>query len=345
MLPIYAHYKLVEYRVRDETDAATISAAYRPLNERYSPRVKKLALDLKGFYYKLAQVLSTRDDFLPDQYLEWTKELQDKSPAVLPSNEIRAIVENSLGESVDKLFAEWDEQPVGAASVGQVHRAILNNDKRTEVAVKVQYPGIERKFRNDIETVELFCKYLMPQNVAFFREIKKQFSTEFDMKGEAENLREVHENLHRAGWDKLVEVPYPVYSSKEVLVMTFLSGRKLVDGIREQFARLAARQGKALEDLEREQKSRMQFGDQVKRIDVREAAAASRRIQWILSSRNFFVNSLILVLNYTVRPLTGKWEYWHSDEFVNLGELMDTLIRVHGHEVFTDGSFNGDPHP
>lgn len=345
MVPIYAHYKLVEWRLRNETDAKKISAAYHPLNEKYSPRVQKLALDLKGFYFKLAQIMSTRDDFLPDEYLKWTKELQDKSPAVISSEEVREIVERSLGLRADDYFSEWDDEPIGAASVGQVHRARLAGDG-TEVAVKVQFPGIEDKFRNDIDTVELFCKFLMPQNTAYFAEIKRQFATEFDMRGEAENLREVHDNLHRAGWNRLVEVPYPITSSKEVLIMTYLHGRKLVDGVREQFSKLAARRGVSVDDLERDQKRRMEEGT-LQRVEIGDAAAATRRMRWLLAGRNAVVNLMLIVWNYTVGPIFGRSsvEYWDSSSLVNLGEVMNTLIRVHGHEVFVDGAFNGDPHP
>lgn len=355
MVPIYTHYKLVEHRLKDETDPEKISAAYKPLNQRYSPRVEKLALELKGFYYKLAQVLSTRDDFLPDEYLTWTKQLQDKSPAVLPSSDIEKVVEKDLGKPISEIFQEWDPKPIGAASVGQVHHAVLADDNKTDVAVKVQYPGIERKFRNDIETVELFCKYLMPQNVSFFREIKKQYATEFDMRGEADNLREVHNNLHLAGWNSVVAIPYPVYSSKQVLVMTYLPGKKLVDGIREYFESIAERMGVTLEEFEAEQKQKIERDAEEgrdSRVDIKAAAAWSKRVEWLLRLRNVMLNPFVYILNMTVRPLVSKtpWAYFDSTTgpgsgVLNLGQVMDTLIRVHGHEIFADGAFNGDPHP
>lgn len=345
MIPIYAHYKLVENRVKNEADPAAVSAAYAPLNERYSPKVEKLALDLKGFYYKLAQILSTRDDFLPDKYLEWTKKLQDKSPSVMPSEEAIAIVEKSLDVRAEDLFSEWDDDPIGAASIGQVHRARLR-DGNKPVAVKIQYPGIERKFRADIDTVEVFCKYLMPQNAPYFAEIRRQFVTEFDARGEAENLRLVHDNIHRAGWDKLVEVPEPLYCSKEVLIMTFLPGTKLVDGVRAQYRKLAESQGRTLEELEAEQKAKIERGV-LERKDIATSAAETRRIATLLWMRDCFWNTLIFAGNWTIRPLISskRWKYVKSEAPINLGQIFDTLLRVHGHEIFTDGAFNGDPHP
>lgn len=345
MVPIYAHYKLVENRIKDETDPAIISAAYAPLNERYSPKVEKLALELKGFYYKLAQILSTRDDFLPDIYLDWTKKLQDRSPSVMPTEEAKAIVESSLHIKVEELFSEWEDDPSGAASIGQVHRARLR-DSGQLVAVKIQYPGIERKFRADIDSVELFCKYLMPQNTAYFAEIKRQFVTEFDARGEAENLRLVHDNLHRAGWDKLVEVPEPLYSSKDVLVMTYLSGPKLVDGVRAQYRKLAESQGRTLEELEAEQKAKIESGE-LERKDIETSASETRRMAALIWLRDCLWNSLIFVGNWTIQPLFSakQWKYVRSEVPINLGAILGTLLRVHGHEIFLDGAFNSDPHP
>lgn len=345
MVPIYIHYKLIEWRLRHETNPETISKAYRPLNQRYSPRVKQLALSLKGFYYKLAQILSTRDDFLPKEY-DWTKQLQDQSPDVLPSSEIQQIVSTSLGVQVSDLFSAWQDEPIGAASVGQVHRATLAKDG-TEVAVKVQYPGIERKFRNDIDTVEMFCKYLMPQNVAFFREIKKQFATEFDMRGEACNLKDVHDNLKKAGWLDKVDIPYPLHYSKDVLVMTYLPGVKLVDGVRKQFERLAKLKGRTLEEVEAEQRRAIEEGN-ARLVDISTAMRQARRVELILDLRNAIVNSAIFLMRWTIGwPFSSfRFTYWDREaQFVNLPEVIDILIRVHGHEIFTDGAFNGDPHP
>lgn len=341
MVPIYAHYKLVEARVKDELDPAIVSAEFAPLHEKYSPRVEALALDLQGFYFKLAQIMSTRDDFLPDIYLEWTKKLQDKSPTVMPSEKAKAIVEEGLGIKFEELFEEWEDEPIGAASIGQVHRAKLKENGQ-EVAVKIQFPGIESKFRADIDTVELFCKYLMPQNTAFFAEIRKQFATEFDARGEAENLRLVHDNIHRAGLQTVVEIPEPLYSSKDVLVMTYLPGVKLVDGIRAQFKKIAESQGRTLEELESEQKRKFETGE-LQRKDIKENSKETRRIAHMLWARDLLWNSLIFLGNWTVRPLlrNEKWEYVQSDVPINLGDIIYILLQVHGHEIFTDGAFNG----
>lgn len=325
--------------MRDEDNAKKLSVAYKPLHEKYAPRIESLTLSLKGFYFKIAQILSTRDDFLAMEYMTWAKRLQNKSSSMLPSEDVLAIVEDGLQMSAEELFSEWDEEPIGAASVGQVHRARLKTGE--EVAVKVQYPGIERKFRNDIDTVELFCKYLMPQQTAYFAEMKRQFATEFDMRGEAENLQEVHENLHKSGWDRHVAVPFPLHSSKDVLIMTYLAGDRLVDGLRAHFERVARRCGKSLEEFEREQK-RMAGG----RREVRDALVRGRHLEWMMWLRGGVVNGWCVFWNWVVRPVVGgEVAEMEGTDMVNLGEVMERLLRVHGHEIFVDGAFNGDPHP
>lgn len=345
VVPMYAHYKFVEWRVATEADPTVVSAAYRPLNQRYSPKVKELALDLQGFYFKLAQIMSTRDDFLPDEYLQWTKQLQDQSPSVMPSSEAKRIVERSLDVPFDTMFAEWDDQPIGAASVGQVHRARLR-DSGQLVAVKVQFPGIEGKFRNDIDTVEMFCKYLMPQNASYFAEIKRQFATEFDATREAQNLQLVHDNICATPWSQLVQVPRPLFSSKEVLVMSYLEGPKLVDGVRQWFKRVADSRGIDFNQMEHEQKRLMESG-QFRMKEVTQSANETARIQRMMQLRDMVLNAAIFVGNYTLRPLLGgeKWSYCRSEMPLNLGHVMDVLLRVHAHEIFMDGAFNGDPHP
>ena len=343
MLPIYLHYRLKEHELRDISDPEVISAGFAPLHERYSPQVEGLTLSLRGFYYKLAQIVSTRDDFLPEKYRDWMQTLQDKSRVFMPPTEVQVVVEASTGKGLTELFEAWDHNPIGAASVGQVHKARWR-ETGEEVAVKILFPGVERKFRSDIETVEMFCRYLMPQNVAYFKEIKKQFSTEFDARGEAENLQEVYGNMCHSEYDNLVEVPKPIYASKDVLVMRYLPGDKLVDGVRSNMKQLAEARGIDAAEMEGEQKRLLEEG-LIERKDVRESAAATRRLHRVISLRDRIVNAGLWVLNHTLWPVLGEWIYWSSVKPVNLGEVMDTLVRVHGYEIFHDGAFNGDPHP
>lgn len=344
VMPMYTHYKFVEWRAGSWNDGTN---PYEALNERYAPKMETLALNLKGFYYKMVQVMSTRDEFLPEQYMKWAKKLQDRSPRVMDKNEVRATVEKALGMKLEDAFETWDDEVLGAASIGQVHKATMKRTGET-VAVKVQYPGIEEKFRNDIATVELFCEYLMPQNKPYFSEVKKQFATEFDYVGEAANLREVHESLSKSKWKNKVAVPRPIEElcARNVLTMTFLEGDRMIDGVRSQFRRLAEGQGKNFEEFEKEQKELLESGV-LERREVGDSARRTARIGWLLRLYDAAVNSAIWVGNWTLAPVIREkpWGYVRSEAPINLGAILETLLRVHGHEIFIDGAFNADPHP
>ncbi len=336
VLPVYAHYKYVEKMGLD----------FEPLNDKYAPRMEKLALDMQGFYFKLAQVMSTRDEFFPDQYMTWMKRLQDRSPRVLPSSEAKAVVGKALGADVDDVFEDWVDEPIGAASIGQVHKARLRSTGE-EVAVKLMLPGIEAKFRNDIDNVEMFCEWLMPQNAPYFSEIKKQFATEFDFKREAENLSEVSAMLSKSQWADKVVIPRPIpeLCTKTVLTMTFLPGDRLIDGVREHYRNLAAKMGVDFKELERIQKEKIRSG-KFERKDVSESARENALVDWALWLRDLAVNSVLFVGNWTLAPFYGtSWDYVQSERPINLAAIIETLLRVHAYEIFFGGAFNSDPHP
>lgn len=346
VMPIYAHYKIVERRVAGMTDdEATVY--YKPLHDRYSPIVEKMTVNLQGFYYKLAQVASTRDEFMPDEYMSWAKRLQTKSPRTLPGDEIRTVVEKGLGRPVDSIFSRFDDTPIGAASIGQVHRAKLR-DTGEEVVVKVQFPGIESKFRSDINTVERFCVNFMPQNAPFFRELRKQFQTEFDYVGEAQNLAEVHANLGASQFAADVAVPRPYLDlcSKEVLVMSYLPGESMVEGVRERYRRIAEARGIDMAAMEAEQKALLADGKR-ERSDLKSSAQSMAMLSWAMWLRDSSVNVFLWAANWTVAPLLwhNGWEYWRTELPINLGAILETLLRVHAHEIFFDGGFNADCHP
>eukprot|EP00937_MAST-01D_sp_MAST-1D-sp2_P006866 g6866.t1 len=351
VFPIYLHYRYNQWAVRDMPEVEE-AASWQALHNKYAPIAKDICLDLRGFYLKNAQLLSVlSDDFIPPQYMTWFKEMQDRAPTPFAPGEAREIVERSLGAPVEELFATWEDEPCGCASIGQCHRATLKDG--TAVAVKVMAPGIEQRFRSDLKTTIRFCELAMPQHVSPMKEIEKQFVTEFDYVLEAQNLQLVHDNI-MPKWGGRVCVPRPISGmcTREVLVMEHVPGVKLIDGIRDQWRRYAERNGTTLEALEEEHKAKLARGD-VQQRSLAEEAAAGRRIAALLGAQAATADALRFVFNWTVGwvpgvaalPYSGGGAVGSAPTPVNLGEVIELALDVHAHEIFVDGAFNGDPHP
>src|SRR4051812_26337302 len=102
-------------------------------------------------FIKLGQLLSTRGDLLPLAYLEALARLQD-SVAPFPYEEVERIVQDEIGVRLSKAFERFDSTPIAAASLGQVHRAIMRGGR--EVAVKVQRPNVRRRVVKDLDALD-----------------------------------------------------------------------------------------------------------------------------------------------------------------------------------------------
>ena len=120
-------------------------------------RFKRLLESLGPTYIKLGQVLSTRPDLLPRDYIEELKNLQDNAPE-LPFDTIKQVVEDALGASLEATFADFDPKILGTASIAQTHLARTHEGER--VVVKVQRPGIEKIMRGDLDLLYLGAKIL-----------------------------------------------------------------------------------------------------------------------------------------------------------------------------------------
>ncbi|WP_299732022.1 ubiquinone biosynthesis regulatory protein kinase UbiB [uncultured Endozoicomonas sp.] len=126
-----------------------------------APRGERIrhALEALGpIFIKFGQILSTRRDLLPDDISDELAQLQDNVPP-FPGEEAVAIIESSLGNDVDTLFARFDREPLASASVAQVHTAQLHSGE--EVVVKVIRPGIDRVIHKDIQLMYLFARLLL----------------------------------------------------------------------------------------------------------------------------------------------------------------------------------------
>lgn len=194
-------------------------------------RVRKVLEELGPTFIKLGQILSTRPDLLPKPLFRELEKLQDEIP---PFGKPEDAIRRELGSPPDKLFASFDRKPVAAASVGQVHRAVLKSGD--VVAVKVQRPDIEKTVSVDMEILidiaHLMEKYMPESRIyrprAIIREFSRIMEDELDYTKEARNAERFFRNF--AG-DRTVRIPkvYAGFSSKRVLTMEFIEGVKVSD--------------------------------------------------------------------------------------------------------------------
>lgn len=171
--------------------------------------------------------------------------LKDQVPAE-PLSHVQDVVETSLGQDMASLFAWVDPEPLGAASIGQVHRARLHDGR--EVVVKVKFPDVEKNFKSDMDTIMQFCKLAQPEQVVYLEETQRQFMTEFDYQQEARNLSQVWHNIkpfyekdvrrdvHLTYMTRSAQVVMPEaideLCTRDVLVMTYVPGIKFVDAVK-----------------------------------------------------------------------------------------------------------------
>lgn len=190
-------------------------------------------LDLGPTFIKIGQALSTRADLLPLEYVKALGQLQDRVPGFDPNQAI-AIIESELGHPLETLYREFERTPIAAASLGQVHRAILHTGE--EVVVKVQRPALERLFRMDFRILGRLVRWadrIFPAarhyNLeAIHHEFADILFREIDYVQEAMNADRFRHNF--AGHSRIV-VPqvYPRYTTKRVLTMEYVPGIKVND--------------------------------------------------------------------------------------------------------------------
>ncbi len=195
----------------------------------------RIIASLGPTFIKLAQVISTRADFLPQEYIESLSTLQDEVPAVSFSK-IKPIFMNDLEKPLEEVFEEFDPVPLAAASVAQVYRAWY---KGKDVIVKVIRPDIEKNVGIDIITLKRVLsvfRLFFPQNKFFqsisvvLREFNKTIYEEMDLRHELKNVQEFIE-ISRAKELDYIIIPqvYEEINSKNILVMDYHEGVKITN--------------------------------------------------------------------------------------------------------------------
>ena len=116
-----------------------------------------------------------------------------------PVETVHRTIEDETNKKVNEIFSEFDPTPLGSASIGQVHRAVLRSTGR-EVAVKVQYPEAQELFTRDIHAIRSLCERFAPEQVCTLDALEKQNISELEYTNEAHNLLEVSRNMRRHGF-------------------------------------------------------------------------------------------------------------------------------------------------
>lgn len=189
----------------------------------------RLAFEQLGpTFVKLGQLLATRSDLLPEDYIEEFKKLHD-NVAPLTAEELKQVLNEQFPEGVDAAFKSFEEKPLAAASIAQVHRATLKTGEK--VVVKIQRPGIGKIIREDLDilmTLAEFIERYVPESRYFnptgvINEFKKQFEMEMNFVVEANNIRRFAANFQDEPHIK-IPIVYSELTNPKILVMEALEG-------------------------------------------------------------------------------------------------------------------------
>jgi ubiquinone biosynthesis protein len=196
-------------------------------------RLRMAFEELGPTYIKLGQILSTRPDLVPMEYIEELSKLQDKIPA-FPFEAARKVILSEFGIGPDELFDSLEEEPFGSASIGQVHRAVLKDGEA--VAVKIQRPGIRKIIEVDLEIMlhlatlaERHIEELsLHRPVKIVEEFARTLEKEIDYKNEATNMERVARHFLD---DPHVYIPkvYRETTTTRVLTTEYIEGIKISD--------------------------------------------------------------------------------------------------------------------
>jgi predicted unusual protein kinase regulating ubiquinone biosynthesis (AarF/ABC1/UbiB family) len=226
----YGHSDLVQQMGIDEAVDPQEAKAAGASNAK----PEQLADDLEAMgptYVKLGQVLSSRSDLLPEAYLKALARLQNKVKPFAYA-EVEQIVAAELGVRISKAFSRFDPVPLAAASLGQVHSAALRDGRL--VVVKVQRPNIRKQIAEDFEVLEQIAEFFdahtelgrRHQFLKILEEFRITVQQELNYEREAQNLIALGKNLKEF---ELIQVPQPIpdYSTRCVLTMDYVQGRKI----------------------------------------------------------------------------------------------------------------------
>lgn len=337
------------------TPPGELAAKTACLNRWCASQALDLVLELKGYYIKAAQTLTGAGQLPPDMEDAFSI-LLDQCPSE-PFEVVQGIVEAQLGRPMSYVFRDFECKPVASASIGQVHFASLLDG--TKVAVKVQYPEVEKYFRMDLQMVSFAMKLggMAGKVTEVFETMQKQFALEFNYEGEASVMRQVAANilpLH----GKRVSIPLPIDSlhpacqglpvgslcTRKVLTMERLDGTPIREHTIQLMEIFAKMHGTTAEELQKQMNTK-----DVAKIDLENSAVRSAMNMGEVGACQSGAFAMMLAArNCTIRvcraPCRSHAEAPKPIRPLNGRSCARLLYDVHGHEIFQDGLFNSDPH-
>ncbi|MBL8952034.1 MAG: AarF/ABC1/UbiB kinase family protein [Myxococcaceae bacterium] len=206
-------------------------------------RFRRMLNELGATYIKLGQVLSTRGDLLPATVIDELSLLQDRVDP-FPLEQVREQIKRAFGKPLEELFKSFDETPIAAASIAQVHRAVTQDGD--QVVVKVQRPGIGETIRADLSVLHYGARALeavieemgIYSPTTLVEEFDKAIHEELDFLNEAANTRAFFKNHQGRDYVRIPKV-YDELTARTVLTLEYLEGQKLKDANLDEAARQA----------------------------------------------------------------------------------------------------------
>jgi predicted unusual protein kinase regulating ubiquinone biosynthesis (AarF/ABC1/UbiB family) len=227
-LRILLSYKLHALR-NTFTSPAIRKERLKRLHAKNAYVLRERMIEMRGVLIKIGQFLSSRVDILPEEYTNELSKLQDQVPPANLTDIMKRVIEE-IGPP-EEIFSSFDETPIASASLGQVHRARLKSGE--DIAVKVQYPGIEVVIAADIRTLSFVIKLLkvLYRRInldVIYSEFSRIIREELDYIQEGKNAEAFARNFAHNPKIKIPVVYWPFTTSK-VLTLEFIEGAKISD--------------------------------------------------------------------------------------------------------------------
>ncbi|KHN14080.1 Hypothetical protein glysoja_033307 [Glycine soja] len=223
-IDIYTGYKVFQVRVNFVKDAQKQEAMWEKQHELAADKIFSMCYDLGGFFLKIAQIIG-KPDLAPAAWVKRLVTLCDRAPPT-PFDVVKLVLENELGQGINDVFDRFDVEPLGSASIAQVHRARLKGDTG-DVVVKVQHPGIQDLMMTDIHNLQAFALYMQKTDIKFdlysvTKEMEKQIGYEFDFTREANAMQRIRKFLYENNKKSPVLVPRVIHDMVTRYIMQFI---------------------------------------------------------------------------------------------------------------------------